>query len=373
MAIDLFPLGLASGDRFCNREEDRAWVRNNICTNKHTVLISPRRYGKSSLAHKVIDDLSFPYVAIDLFVAYDDKLVCERLVKGISQLVAKITPFSKKALQLVEDCFKNARAIIKAGHIELEISFAKPRFDPVSEIFETLSGLDKLAKKQKKQVVVLLDEFQNIALVNNSNAIQGAIRSLAQATKHIAFIFSGSSRKMLSHMFDDRSQPLYMLCKKLYLERIRKEHYVAYIQSAAKVKWQSKLDEMVIDRILTLTECHPFYVNLLCSELWVKKDKPNLQVVDNTWFQCLQEDYRHIQALLEPLSVNQLNVLRIIACSDYLSEPTSFDFIQMVGLSVGSVQRALSYLFEHDYIYRSKEGIIEVVDPLIKMALRKLS
>ncbi len=236
-----------------------------------------------------------------------------------------------------------------------------------------LKHYHKLAVKQKKQVVILLDEFQNIALTNNAKAIQGAIRSLAQATKHISFIFSGSSRKMLSHMFDDRNQPLYMLCKKLYLERIRKEHYVDYIQSAVKSKWKSKLDEMVIDRILTLTECHPFYVNLLCSDLWGKKDKPDLQAVDSIWFQCLREEYRRIEASLEPLSVNQLSVLRAIACSNCLSEPTGFDFIQTVGLSVGSVQRALSYLFEHDYIYRCKEGIIGVIDPLIKMALRELS
>ena len=233
--------------------------------------------------------------------------------------------------------------------------------------------MDKLAAKQKKQVVILLDEFQNIALTHNARAIQGAIRSIAQATKHIAFIFSGSSRKMLSHMFDDRNQPLYMLCKKLYLDRIKKEHYVGYIQSAAKLKWKSKLDQTIIDRILTLTECHPFYVNLLCSDLWRKKDKPDIKVVDSIWLECLREEYRRIEASLEPLSVNQLSVLRTIACSDDLSAPTGFGFVRTAGLSVGSVQRALDYLFEHDYIYKSKDGIVGVVDPLIKMALRELS
>jgi hypothetical protein len=82
---------------------------------------------------------------------------------------------------------------------------------------------------------------------------------------------------------------------------------------------------------------------------------------------------RYITRLILYLSVNQLRVLRTIACSDFLSEPTGFDFIQTVNLSVSSVQRVLSYFFEHDYIYRSKERIIGVVDPLIKMALRELS
>lgn len=372
MAIDLFPLGLATGTRFCNRDDERALLKSNMDVCKHTVLISPRRYGKSSLALKAIEDIGLSYVAIDLFVAYDDKIVCERLVRGISQLIAKITPFSKKALQLVESCFKNARAVIKAGHIELEIGYTKQRIDPISEILEILAGLDLLLAKQKKKAVILLDEFQNVALANNSQAIQGAIRSIAQSTKNIAFIFSGSSRKMLMQMFDDRNQPLYMLCKKINLERINKKYYVPYIQSAAKIQWKSHLEESIIDEILRLTERHPFYVNLLCSELWIKKEKPSYKDIENTWNHCLREEYRRIEITLEALTINQFRVLKAIANTNNLKEPTSAQFINTAKLSVGSIQRVLSYFFEHDYIYKDSEGYIQLVDPLIKKALCEL-
>lgn len=372
MEQNLFSLGLATGGRFCNRSDERTTLSNNIRTGKHTVLVSPRRYGKSSLANKVIDDLKLPYTAIDLFVAYDDKLICEKLIAGISQLVAKMTPFSKKALQLVENCFKNARAVIKAGHIELELSFSKPRFDPVTEILDTLHGLDKLAVKQKKRIVIFIDEFQNITFAQQASAIQGAIRSLAQQTKNIVFIFAGSSRKLLSHMFDDSNQPFYMLCKKMYLERIQPKHYFEYIQSASKTTWRQHLNNTVIEKILALTECHPLYVNLLCSELWLEKKAPDLHTVENTWDKCLQDEYRRIEAALEPLSVNQLNVLRAIGNSDHLTEPTGLTFIKTIGLSVASVQRAINYLYDYDYIYKDKTGIIGIIDPLIKKALREL-
>lgn len=373
MNLDYFPLGLATGERFCNRTQERERLANNIALCKQTVLISPRRYGKSSLANRVIEDLKLPYVAIDLFVTYDDKLVCDRLVKGVSELVAKMTPFTTKALGMVEECFKNARAVLSAGHVELEITFSRPTFDPVIEIYEILVGLDKLAVKQNMKVVILIDEFQNIIFTQNATAIQGAIRSVAQATKNIAFIFSGSSRNMLSHMFDDSSQPLYMLCQKIFLDRITADHYLDYIQDAAKKKWKKQIDLTVIERILQLTECHSFYVNLLCSDIWAGSELPNCSDVENAWLRCLNNESRRIEACLSPLSANQLNVLRTIASTPNLKEPTSVAFLQKANLSVGSIQRTLSYLYENDFIYKTDSGVIELIDPLIKTRLQNLS
>ena len=53
--MELFPLRVAV-DRFCNRVEERQTLKRNIAEKRPTVLISPRRYGKSSLAHKVVHE-----------------------------------------------------------------------------------------------------------------------------------------------------------------------------------------------------------------------------------------------------------------------------------------------------------------------------
>ena len=49
-----FPLGKAYGEAFCNRTEETRWLVGNLKNVKHSLLIAPRRYGKSSLAERAI-------------------------------------------------------------------------------------------------------------------------------------------------------------------------------------------------------------------------------------------------------------------------------------------------------------------------------
>ena len=95
--------------------------------------------------------------------------------------------------------------------------------NPVSQIADLLKGLEALAQKMNKKAVLFLDEFQDILKTDESNKIQSAIRSVAQHSKNITYIFSGSSRTMLEKIFDDVNQPLYLMCRKINLRRIKKE------------------------------------------------------------------------------------------------------------------------------------------------------
>ena len=52
-----FPLGLAEGKAFCNRVKEREHLEYNITHSIHSLIVSPRRYGKTSLAHKVMTDI----------------------------------------------------------------------------------------------------------------------------------------------------------------------------------------------------------------------------------------------------------------------------------------------------------------------------
>src|SRR6185312_1965995 len=139
-------------------------------------------------------------------------------------------------------------------------------------------GLEKLAAKNKKQVIVFFDEFQDILKVDDTQKLQAAIRAVAQHSHYVTYIFSGSSRMMLKKIFDDKNQPLYMLCNKILLERIKPEHFIQHIQKAAKNRWKHKLNEEIINIILSFTEAHPYYVNMLCQKLWDLKEGPHIKI-----------------------------------------------------------------------------------------------
>lgn len=391
--IDYFPAKLAKAPRFCNRVQERELLINSINLGRHTVLVSPRRYGKSSLVHQVVEDMQIPCASIDLFLANDGKAITKRILSGISSAISQIIPLSQKALTLAQSFFSHFKVVMEVGGFGLQMSHETDGFDPVEQIFDSLKSLAKLAESQKKKVLLFFDEFQDISNAENSKSIQGAIRHIAQDTSSVVFVFSGSNRHLLLELFDDNNKPLYMLCDKIILDRMSSEDYRPYIQNAAVAKWGKSIDDLVFNRILTLTELHPFYVNLLCNELWKnpvmsdKNDKSHGGIlsgddVTKAWVACYEIEERRLISELEKITPNQQDVLKAVARSS-VKEPTSHQFLSEVGLSLSSVRAGIKALLEKDLIYQVKKedvnipilkkGLYRVLDPLLAYALRKYS
>lgn len=367
---ELFPLRVVTGKRFCNRESEKIFLKQCISQKSPVVLISPRRYGKTSLANKVVEELGYPFCSIDFLTAYDDDSICLHIIQGISELVSHIMPANLKALQLIEKCFYGVKVAIRYKNIELEYASPINIMDPTRQVLDALKGLDILATKLKKTVVIFMDEFQGLMETPKGQAIQGAIRHVAQASKHVSFLFSGSSRHMLLKVFDDSNLPMYMMCEKLLLERIDSAHYIPYIQTAANIQWKKHLPDSVTQRILYLTENHSFYVNYLCSQLWKNKTPPQDEaIVDEIWHQCFLSEERRLIADLDKLTQTQRLVLKGIAQAVDLHEPTGMQFLTKIKLSSGTVVPVLKALTQKDMIFVDKQGVMRVLDPLLKYML----
>ena len=70
--LHLFPLGVALGESFCNRTKERKVLAANIKNGRHTLLISPRRYGKTSLALQALQETNSAHTVIDFLLAANE-------------------------------------------------------------------------------------------------------------------------------------------------------------------------------------------------------------------------------------------------------------------------------------------------------------
>ena len=171
-----------------------------------------------------------------------------------------------------------------------------------------------------------------------------------------------------------------MLCDKIILERMSAESCMTYLQAAAKKRWKSPLEETVLTRLLTLTELHPFYINMLCNELWKKNTLPDIEAVSAAWQLCYEQEERRIVVELENLTNNQLDILKSLAIQS-TTELTGKTFLAAVGLSSSSAQLAIKALINKDMMYQIKQedpqltslkkGQYRVLDPLVAFSLRK--
>lgn len=368
---NFFPLGIAKGEAFCNRLIERNQLINNIERGKHTIVISPRRYGKSSLVLFSLDMSKLPYERVDLFVAINVKTIEEQILKGVKNLISHITTIPEQAVGFIKNYIKNLKSkwIVGTDGVNIEL-IPEKNTDPAIVIMESLQMLENILHKKKLNAVFFIDEFQEVGVLANSSGIEGAIRHVAQESIYLRFIFSGSNRHILSNMFDDKSRPLYMLCDRITIDHIKEDDYRSYLNKVAKKTWKSNLDPSVIAEIFKLTERHPYYMNVLCDKLWINcgESIPTVKDVVTLWKNYILQEQSKIAKDLSNLNTSQKKLL--VAIAQGLSKDLSGKkALQQFNLTSASVIKSLKLLEQQDYLSRCKDGGYFIVDPLIKGAL----
>jgi uncharacterized protein len=364
----LFPAGLAEGSAFCNRQIEKARLQYNIDNTIHTLIISPRRYGKTSLVLEGLHTKKIPYAYVQFFNAFRDDLVLKRFVNGFGDLLSELIPMSKRALQAIGKLIKHARMVVKTQGMELNIGLEPIANDPLHIIEGLLNDIESVLKSKKKQAVIFLDEFQDVINSDISSELQSILRDFIQKTCHITFIISGSNRRMLLKLFDDRSKPFYKLFDRIILNRITKEHYVPFLQKLANKKWQKPLADDVIRRVFQYTEFHAYYLNRLCQKLWSLPQIPKLQNVEECWQALAEEEFSTIASDLSALTKNQRLVLQSMSKYEVLKAPTGIAFLNDVGLAHRSVSLCITSLEHSDFIEVINNGY-RIIDPMMKYIL----
>ena len=366
--MNYFPTYLATGKAFCNRKEELKRVIYDLEGNTPILLISPRRYGKTSLALKAFEHIQWPFTHIDLYKALSEEDIIRFVLAGIGKLLGKIETTPKKLLLLAKEFFGSMEIKVILEDVGLGLEFSHTKANGIDLMIKALDKLHEIAKKYKKRVIVFLDEFQIVGEIANNSAIEAALRESVQKSTQVTYVFSGSNRHLMEQMFYDKKRPFYKLCDQITLNRINSEEYATYIQIAAKKTWGKLISEKALNEIFVLTECHPYYVNKLCSLVWQSEHLPNEKMIYECWMQYALENKSVTERELELLTVNQRRLLMLLALGA-TKELYSKEKLKDLNLSQSSAHRALKDLLEKDYVYKDRDGSYNILDPLMKIIL----
>lgn len=366
----IFPLGKAYGEAFCNRTEETKELIGHIESGKHTFLVAPRRYGKSSLCERAFEKIDCAWAKMDFHLAVTDKDAERIIINGVIDLINKsVGSASEKLMLIVKKYAKKLQPKLAMGseYFKLELTLTD-NSSPAENIAEALMILEKLLKEKNKQAVFLLDEFQEVGNIDNGRSIEGAIRSVAQETQHLAFIFCGSNPHLLKTMFEDERRPLYKLCRKLVLDRISEEHYKIHLNKAFKAIWGPSLESVIFDKIMSVSERHPYYVNYLCDVLCsMCENTPSLLDIDQAWDRVVEEERSDLIKDFSSLSNNQKRLMIYIATHEG-SAIYSAETAKITEMPTGSISRILSSLIEKDYLEKVGENY-RLITPVYKKIL----
>lgn len=150
-----FPLGVAEGQYFCNRVKETNLLIRNIQNSTHTVLISPRRYGKTSLAYRAIQQSQLPNARADFYMTTDTHDVERAIIASVDNLLSQISSNAEMLLSLIKDYIKFLRPSFEAGTHGLKIKLEPVhRSTSAANICEALKILDGFREKRNARCFI---------------------------------------------------------------------------------------------------------------------------------------------------------------------------------------------------------------------------
>lgn len=356
------------GSAFCNRVSERGTLARNISNITHTVIMAPRRYGKSSLIRQVLTENHCDYVWID-FLSVTSKEDAEiKIVKGINQLLFKLSPDLKKFQKQASEFVKSMTPEVNLGWMGQSLTLHMNGQPGAQESLEdVLLRLDDYAQKVGKKAVLVFDEFQQLNEIKDNLSVEAMIRHAVERSQAVTYIFSGSNRHLLHEMFGQSNRPLYRLCQAMTIERITAEDYVPFLKKLGKAQWGIVLDPEIIERIFFYSEFHPFYLNALCEILWGNEEAPVLKDVDTAWDWYITNHKSDIVSEIINLPINQKKIIQTLAKSanSPVTEPYGADFSHRTKISVSSLRQAVEALMAKDILYKNAKGELSLLDPAV--------
>lgn len=259
---------IVKGEYFTNREGEIKELKLDLSGGQNILLFSPRRYGKTSLILRVLDELKkegFITIYVDLFRITS----MHTFIKIYTSAITKATATKlDEAVQFVKEHFPTIipKVVIKPSEpTEFEFDFEASKKD-LDKVLDDLYDLpQKVANKRKKQIIVVLDEFQEISALDLP--IERSMRAKIQHHDKVTYCFMGSKRHLLDELFLDKNKPLYRIAKSIPLGKIPEEKFKTFIHSRFK-SVDMVIEEDLIGQILKITACHPYYTQQLCHEIF---------------------------------------------------------------------------------------------------------
>ena len=248
---------IVEGPYFTNRTNEISRVKSIINSSNHLIIISPRRFGKSSLVFKVIAQLNRPAITLDLQLITSVEDFANQLLKR----VYRVYPF-EKIRQFVQHFRIIPTISINPVNNEVDIAF-QPSSSPMPVLEDVLNLIEKLSN-DKKRAIVVFDEFQEVQQIDPNLTRQ--LRSIMQHHQYINYVFLGSQESLIRNIFEKKKSPFYHFGMLMLLGKIPRNDFEAYL--AGGFSDLTGKNETITRAILDFSDCHPYYTQQLAFVVW---------------------------------------------------------------------------------------------------------
>ncbi|GHT60600.1 hypothetical protein AGMMS50239_09870 [Bacteroidia bacterium] len=357
-------------ENFTDREEEALRLIQSFKSLINTTIISPRRWGKTSLventANRIMAENSKIKVCLlDIFNVRSEAEFYEHFAKGV--LKATASKWEEMAANAKEFLSQLVPKISFSPDSQAEISFGIAWEDLQKSPDDILNLAENIAKSKKINVIVCIDEFQSIGDFSDSLAFQRKLRSHWQHHHNVAYCLYGSKRHMLLDIFSNVAMPFYKFGDVMFLQKISNDVWGGFIRKRFE-DTDKKISLEQAEYLAQLVDNHPYYVQQLAQQAWLRtKTSCSKAIIDDS----LQGIKNQLSLLfvgqVEEMSTTQINFLKAV-----LNGETSFSSQEVLknyrlGTSANLKKIKAALLSKEIIDIQGKK--IEVLDPIFKLWL----
>lgn len=360
------------GDAFTDRKEETKRLKMNFLYGVNTILISPRRMGKTSLVDKACALVKSDSVKIAKMDAFGCRSEAD-FVDSFATAVIRAT--SSKWEEWVE----NAKTFL--SRFVPKVTFGQDPVNDFSISFEYNTGNnavedilrlpERIASQKGCRLVVCVDEFQQIGEFPDSLTFQKKLRSVWQLQSHVSYCLYGSKKHMMENMFQRQDYPFYRFGDLFYLGKISESDWIEYIRGRFEITGK-EISEELARRICEVTERYSSYVQQLAWFVWLRCG--NAATAEDVEFgidRLLDACEPLFIQQTESLSAYQMNFLHLLADGIH----SGFTRTSVLGSyrlgTAANITRIKKSLMEKELITISGPMAYEISDPILSLWLKR--
>lgn len=359
-----------TGECFANRQKEIREIRAAIESAQNIFIYSYRRLGKTSLIKMVLDLLSKDRSIIPVYVDLQRAPSVGQFVETYSVAISQSFITRKERLQKIGTLFKRIIPSFEpteTGGWRVSFDFSKTSQGMEKALEEVYELPQKIAKKYKKRVVVIFDEFQEISQYNGL-AFEKKLRSFIQHHNQVCYIFMGSKTHIIRDMFQNPERAFYNSAKIYPLPLIQENELVDFILRRFN-STRKRISQELAGKIVQLARQSPYHVQMLCASIWLLS-KERIKESD---IQMGLDEIMHTQNELFYSWYDSASMHQRAALSALSQTREVFSQDARLTHNLGSssaVQASIKALVKTNLVIK-ENGKYRVLDPLFKIWLRR--
>ena len=359
------------GDNFTDRVKETKRLKLNLENGINVILVSPRRFGKSSIVKKVISEITNPKIKMVFMDIYDckdeyafyNRFAAEVLKQTASKAEQVIDNIKKFLVRLTP---KIAFSPEPTSEFSLSLGITPHNYQPE----EILQLPEVIGKSQGVHVVVCIDEFQQIGEMPDSLSIQKRLRGIWQHQRNVSYCLFGSKKHLMTTLFQNRRMPFFQFGEIMFLDKIPTDDWVPFICSRFKSQGK-EISETLARKICETVDRNSSYVQQLAWNVLAETEKT---ATEENFFRGVESLLAQCSALfqeqLKGLTSYQLNFIRALCDGvnkDFGSKSVLEDYHLGTKSNVSRIRAAL----QSKEMIDVEDGVVYLEDPVFRIWFRR--